>query len=108
MFSGFKQWFFDTWTQIKIFFERLLNSFLDMLKEFFYWIFESVLDLALSISNGLGQTLSFNPADYFSAIPADVSNIIGLIGLGESIAMISVAIVIRFTLQIIPFTRLGS
>jgi hypothetical protein len=73
------------------------------------WAFEQMLQLVASILNSITFDFSaFNPGQYISGLPADVVNMLGLIRVGESLAIIVSAIIIRVTLQLIPFTRLGS
>lgn len=77
----------------------------------FCWLFEGVLAVVQSVLDGLPGPDSFslfNPAQYIAGLPPDFVNMIGLIRLGEAFAMILAAILIKLTLQIIPFTRLGS
>lgn len=102
------EWFIESWESIKDFFKSCINTTLDMLKDLFYFIFETVMDVGIELLNGIGLLLNFDPQTYFSAIPANVANILGLIGLGECLAIISSAIVVRIMLQMIPFVRLGS
>ncbi|GAA7764753.1 hypothetical protein RN01_02215 [Cupriavidus sp. SHE] len=75
------------------------------------WAFESFLKLTQVILNGLPGTDAFaalNPAQYISAAPPELVNMIGLMRVGEGLAMILAAIGIKLVLQLIPFTRLGS
>lgn len=75
------------------------------------WLFESVLKLTQTLLNGLPGTEAFqalNPAQYISAAPAELVNIIGLLRVGEALAIILGAISIKLLLQLVPFTRLGS
>lgn len=108
MFEKVGQWFRDSWEGVKEFVRQYYNSVFDMLKEVLYWLFDSMMDVSIVAMNSLGAMLDFNPADYFAVIPAEVANIIGLIGLAEALTMITVSIVIRMLLQLIPFVRLGS
>lgn len=101
-------WLEQLWEDFKEFMQQFLNSVFDMLKEVFYFIFEALLTLAVALLDGLGEMLDFNPAEYISQIPPEVANMIGLIGLGSAVSIITTAIVIRLLLQLIPFTRLGS
>lgn len=87
----------------------MFEALWDLVRDIFYWIFEQVLDLAIHILNGLDFDFSmFNPAQYISGLPSELVNVIGLIRVGEALAIIVGAIVIRIVLQLIPFTRLGS
>lgn len=79
----------------------------DMLKDVFFWIIDTVLGFVMVLLGSLDFS-AFNPAAYIAAIPADITNVLGLIGLGEATAIIVFAIGIRIVLQLIPFTRLGS
>lgn len=75
------------------------------------WVFESFLKLTQTLLNGLPGTDAFaalNPAQYINGAPADLVNMIGLMRLGEGLAIILGAIAIKLVLQLVPFTRLGS
>lgn len=75
------------------------------------WFFEQFLKLIQGILEalpGVDGFALFNPAQYVNGLPADLVNMIGLVRVGESLAIILAAILIKLTLQIIPFTRLGS
>lgn len=75
------------------------------------WVFEGVLRLTGTLLNGLPGTDAFtalNPAQYISGAPADLVNVIGLLRVGEALAIILAAISIKLLLQLVPFTRLGS
>lgn len=79
--------------------------------DLFCWVFEALLVLLQGILNTLPGPDSFqlfNPAQYVNGLPSDLVNMIGLIRIGESLAIILAAILIKITLQLIPFTRLGS
>lgn len=73
------------------------------------WLFESVLDVAIAALNSFeldGEL--FNPGTYIEALPAELTNMLGLLRIGECIAIVAAAVLVRITLQLIPFTRLGS
>jgi hypothetical protein len=75
------------------------------------WLLEgflAIIQTVLESLPGVDGFALFNPAQYVSALPADVVNMVGLIRVGEALAIILAAILIKLTLQIIPFTRLGS
>ncbi|SDC52346.1 Protein of unknown function [Cupriavidus sp. YR651] len=75
------------------------------------WLVEGLLKMTQTALNGLPGTDAFaamNPAQYISGMPPDLVNMIGLVRVGESLAIILAAILIKLTLQVIPFTRLGS
>lgn len=79
----------------------------DILRDLAAWIFDQFLSVVVaalgSVSVGPLQTLAAQ-----SAIPAEIGNLLGLLGVGTAISIILAAIAIRLVLQLIPFTRLGS
>lgn len=79
-----------------------------MLKDVFSWIFDSVLSVAVTAISAI-DTSSITPyINSAGSLPGQLLNILGLLGVGQAITIISAAIVIRLGLQLIPFTRLGS
>lgn len=70
------------------------------------WGLDQAMQLAASLLNTID--IPFNPQTYFSMIPADAVQMMGYIGVTQSLAMIVAALVIRFALQTIPFVRWGS
>lgn len=75
------------------------------------WAFEGLLKLMGVVLSGLPGPDAFaalNPAQYINGAPADLVNMIGLVRVGEALAIILAAIGIKLVLQVIPFTRLGS
>lgn len=83
-------------------------SFWDIFRDGVCWIFEQICGLALAALGALDLAGITNGIASMGSIPANVMAVLGAIGLGQALAIISSAIVIRFTLQLIPFTRLGS
>lgn len=72
------------------------------------WFVEQLFDAAISLLSeidvsGFNQSLSA-----WGSIPAEVLNVLGLLGAGEAAGIILAAIGIRLTMQVIPFVRLGS
>src|SRR5262245_19326471 len=86
----------------------VINSFLTMLKDLFSWAFESILVIALNMLNSLDLSALNNGIGALGSLPVEVVNVLSLCGIGECLAIIFSAIVIRIGLQLIPFTRLGS
>lgn len=80
----------------------------DVVKDAFSWLFEQVMKIAVdAISTiDLGGIGGFSSS--VGSIPADLMNILALLGVGRAITIITAAIGIRIVLQLIPFTRLGS
>lgn len=102
-------WLQDIWDSFENWGKSLLLTVWDMLKDFLIFLLEFLLEVAVLILEGLGTLFdSLNLAQYISAIPPDVQNIMGLIGLGQAMGIIVTSLVIRIMLQLIPFVRLGS
>lgn len=72
------------------------------------WVFDKLLDLALSAVSGLNVSAISGAVSAWGSIPPEVMNILSLLNVGTAIAIISAAITIRLVLQLIPFVRLGS
>ena len=101
LYDGF-QWIIDL---VKTLLKTLWAMFGDLL----CLLLEKILDMVTYILSGFEFDLSmFNLQSYFSALPPEVTNMIGLIGLSQALAIIITAIGIKIALQLVPFTRLGS
>lgn len=73
------------------------------------WLFDQVLGVAVAALNSFSIDAElFNPGSYISALPAELTNMLGLLRIGECLAIIAAAVLVKITLQLIPFTRLGS
>lgn len=97
------------------FFNAIIQVFVDLmvalellLKDIFYWVIDTVLDFVIPLLDTVGQTLTFNPATYINAMPAETVNFMAAVGIGEATTIIVAALTVRLILQLIPFTRLGS
>jgi hypothetical protein len=102
-------WFSGVWDAFLSWGEALVLTVFDMFKDLFYAVLELIMGLVGTLLNGLGSLFSaMDLSQYLSFIPPDIANIMGLIGLGQAMTMIIAAIVIRVSLQLIPFVRLGS
>jgi Protein of unknown function (DUF2523) len=90
---------------------------LDILSALFGPIWDLLTDMVCKV---VDVTLSFvittlNAVDLsgidvsgWGSLPADLINVLGLIGVGQASAIIASAIGVRLILQLIPFVRLGS
>jgi hypothetical protein len=94
------QWFADLFVSI---FVALWDIFRDM----FSWVFEEALTVVSSALGALDLS-GINANLNYGSIPANVMLVMSCIGLGQALSIITAALVIRFTLQLIPFVRLGS
>lgn len=72
------------------------------------WVFDKLLDLVLSAVQQLDVSGISQAIGAFGQLPAEIVNMLGLIGVGEALGIITTALIIRLILQLIPFVRLGS
>lgn len=79
----------------------------DLVKDAFSWLFEQVLEVAISAVGAI-DTSALSGLGGWGSIPGDILNILALLGVGTAVSIISAAILIRIVLQLIPFVRLGS
>lgn len=79
----------------------------DIFRDTFAWLFEQMLTVAISAVSSLDLS-GINANLNYGSIPANVMLVMSCIGLGQALAIIASALLIRFTLQLIPFVRLGS
>lgn len=102
-------WIQSVWDSFEKWGKSLMLTLFDMVKDAVFFILELLLEIVGLLLNGLGSLFdAINLAQYISAIPSDVANIMGLIGLGQAMSIIVAAIGVRVALQLIPFVRLGS
>jgi hypothetical protein len=80
-----------------------------MLKDFFMWCVESLLDVALLLLNVVGSMMEgLDVAKYFTMLPSQTIYMLQITGFSEAMGMIISCIGIRFIIQMIPFVRWGS
>jgi len=91
------------------FFKSMLLSVYEMTTDILLMVVEQLMLLVLHMLNYVsGGQSPFDLQQYIDGLPSEVSNMIGLIGLDVALGMIAASILIRFSLQLIPFVRLGS
>ena len=102
-------WLAQRWNDFVDFMWRLVLSLFDMFKDFFIWIMESLLDVAIVMLDGVGALMNgLDVAQYFSALPPETSYMLSQVGLSQAMGMVITSISVRFILQTIPFVRWGS
>lgn len=92
-------------------FKGVFVSLWHVVTDVFCWVFEGFLKILQGVLDALPGTQAFsllNPAQYINGMSADMVNMIGLVRVGEGLAIILAAIAVKLVLQVIPFTRLGS
>ncbi len=102
-------WFASVWNSFERWGKSLLLTVWDMITDGFLAILDLLSELVTALMDGAGTMYSdMDMLPFLSFIPPDVSNVMGLIGLGQAMTIIITAIGIRLVLQLIPFVRLGS
>lgn len=80
----------------------------DILRDVPAWILDQCLGIVVSAVSAVDVSGMQDAGQWFGQLPAEVLNMLGLLGIDYALGIITGAIVIRLTLQLIPFTRLGS
>ena len=102
-------WLSERWNDFLTWGLSLLLSIWDMVIDIISFLFEIIFDLVVGIVQQLGGIFnSFGLLQYLNMLPPEMLNVMALVGANEASAIIISAVVIRFTLQLIPFVRLGS
>ncbi len=97
---------FATW--LGSLFVAVFVALWDMINDAFSWLFEQCLKVAISAIGQIDVSALSSQVNQWGSLPADLLNILGLLGVGTAVSIITAAIGIRLTLQLIPFVRLGS
>jgi len=95
-------------TGIVQFIKTLIITLYNMLYDLLCYIVEQILTFVISMINSIDLSGIPTLSSYLSHLPSEMINMIGLIRLPEALGIIVTALIIRFILQLIPFTRLGS
>lgn len=95
------KWFSDL-------FVAIFTALWDMSTDFFCWILEGLLEIVISGANSFDAGPINSAIGNFNELPSEILNILGLLGFGSAMGIISTALIIRLGLQLIPFVRLGS
>lgn len=89
-------------------FIQVFVSLWELVTDAFCWVFEQVLDIAISALSALDLGPLQSMSSAWGNLPAQVLEVMSALGMGQCFALITAAIGVRLTLQLIPFTRLGS
>lgn len=113
-FAAIGRFFTDLLAKVAEFAGWLIKSFIqvfidswEMLTDLPVWLFDQSLELAASMLAEVPWTLP-PMSNLWGGLPGEFVNIAGLIGLHYCMGLIVAALTIRFTMQLVPFTRLGS
>ena len=80
----------------------------DFVRDAACWPFEQLMDIVVSAMQAIDMTGLSSQVGAWGSLPSEISNILGLLGIGTASAIIVAAIGVRLVLQLIPFVRLGS
>lgn len=104
-----RDFFFDIFKAFTDFLKAMLLTVFDMLKDVVFFIFDIFLGFVIGLFSAFSSLFNaVNFGNAFTGLPPEVLNMLGLLGFGECLGLIVSSLVIRITLQMIPFTRLGS
>lgn len=100
-FSAVLVWFGKLWVAIFV-------ALWDLIRDAFCWPFEQLLGIVQTAVESIDVSGVSGNLGVWGSLPGEVLNILGLLGLGTAISIITAAIAVRLVLQLIPFVRLGS
>jgi hypothetical protein len=80
----------------------------DLVRDAACWPFEQVMKITVSAIGAIDLSGIDGYASQAGALPAEILNIMSLLGAGTVISIITAALGVRVVLQLIPFVRLGS
>lgn len=89
--TGFAAW-------IGSLFVAVFAALWDVVKDAWSWVFDQILSVVTSAITAIDVS-GWDSLSSYGGIPSDLMNILGLLGVGQAIAIITAAIAIRFTLQ---------
>lgn len=92
---------------IGLLFVAVFVALWDMVVDAASWVFEQMMDVAISAVSAIDMS-GLQASVGWGSLPAELLNILALIGVAEASAIIVSALGIRLVLQLVPFTRLGS
>lgn len=80
----------------------------DMAVDAVCYVLDECLEFVVGLVSSINVSAFAGSIGAWGGLPAEVLNVLGLIGLADCFAVIAAAIAIRLLLQLIPFVRLGS
>ncbi|KQW25700.1 MULTISPECIES: DUF2523 family protein [unclassified Acidovorax] len=89
-------------------YKAVMTAGWDFIRDAACWPFEQIMDIVVSAIQAIDMTGLASQVGAWGSLPAELLNILGLLGIGTASAIIVAAIGVRLVLQLIPFVRLGS
>lgn len=89
-------------------FVAVFTALWHMVTDLVSWAFDGLLGVTIEALADVDTSGFSAYSNAWMELPAEVLNVLRLVGAGEAIAIITAALGIRLVLQLIPFVRLGS
>lgn len=93
---------------IGLLFVAVFTALWDILRDVPAWILDELMQLATTAITAIDVSAFSSLGQWWSGLPSEIMNMLGLLGFGEAMGIIVAAILVRMALQLIPFVRLGS
>lgn len=103
----FAEWLLTWWEAFEKLMDAFTLTFFDLLKDFFFWIMEAVIVAAIEFFNQITDGTSWDLSQYITALPSEVTQVMGALGFGNALAIVGSALLIRFLMGLVPLIRLG-
>lgn len=101
-------WLLEAFNRMLAFFYSLFLSLIDALYDLLCLIFDTLLSVVSLALTGVVKSISAIPMPDILPLPSGVAWVASQVGVPQMLAMITGALIVRVTLQLIPFVRLGS
>ena len=99
--AAFAEW-------IGLLFVAVFKALWDFIRDAVCWPFEQIMEIVVSAVSAIDMSGISSQVGAWGSLPAELLNILGLLGIGIAASIIVAAIGVRLVLQLIPFVRLGS
>ncbi|ODS04738.1 hypothetical protein [Vibrio scophthalmi] len=101
-------WFIEAMNRVLAFFYSLVLTILDALYDMVCLVADKLLSVVNVLVSGVMASLSAIPIPDVIPLPSGVAWVASQVGVPQMIVIITGALIVRVTLQLIPFVRLGS
>jgi hypothetical protein len=102
-------WLAQKWNMFVDYLYQIFKSAVDFFRDFFWWMLDNLFGAVIVILDGMRSLFEgLNPLQYVSSIPPETQYYMNVCGINDALSLITTSLIIRMTLQLIPFVRLGS
>ncbi len=102
------EWVIDSINRVLAFLYSLLLTIIDALYDIVCLVADKLLLVVNSLVSGVMTSLSAIPIPDVVPLPSGIAYVASQVGVPQMIIIITGALIVRVTLQLIPFVRLGS